>query len=159
MPSDPHSNPTDSPGAKPSREQTARLSRGEARIRRAFILSSVVIAGAVLIGGLGWLLLQRPAPETRVEEASLPTPMPAQPPAGDVGAASPPAVRFTDITEVAGIGFVHVNGAYGERLMPETIGSGAAFFDYDRDGDQDLFLVNSRRWPDRDEGEIGRAHV
>jgi len=57
-------------------------------------------------------------------------------------------VHFTDITEQAGIDFVHVNGAFGERLMPETIGSGAAFFDYDRDGDQDLLLVNSREWAD-----------
>jgi hypothetical protein len=56
-------------------------------------------------------------------------------------------VHFTDITAEAGIDFVHVNGAYGERLMPETIGSGAAFLDYDGDGLQDLLLINSTHWP------------
>lgn len=58
-----------------------------------------------------------------------------------------PGVTFTDITKQAGIDFVHNNGALGEKLLPETMGSGAAFFDYDNDGDSDLFLVNSQDWP------------
>ena len=61
-----------------------------------------------------------------------------------------PAVRFTDVTRTAGIDFVHYNGAYGEKLLPETMGSGCAFFDFDNDGHQDLLLVNSTAWPWRE---------
>jgi hypothetical protein len=66
-----------------------------------------------------------------------------------VGAASDemPTVRFTDITKEAGITFVHVNGAYGEKLLPETMGGGVAFFDFDGDGNQDLLFINSCYWP------------
>jgi hypothetical protein len=58
-----------------------------------------------------------------------------------------PTVRFTDITEAAGIRFRHSNGAFGRKLLPETMGSGVAFLDYDHDGRQDLLLINSCPWP------------
>jgi hypothetical protein len=59
-----------------------------------------------------------------------------------------PDVKFVDITDAAGIKFVHTSGATGEKLLPETMGSGVAFLDYDGDGDPDIFFVNSAPWPD-----------
>ena len=58
-----------------------------------------------------------------------------------------PSVKFTDITVAAGIKFVHHNGAYGDKLLPETMGGGVAFLDYDNDGYQDLLFINSTYWP------------
>ena len=58
-----------------------------------------------------------------------------------------PTVRFTDITAASGIRFSHHNGAYGDKLLPETMGGGVAFFDCDGDGDADLLFVNSGSWP------------
>jgi len=60
-----------------------------------------------------------------------------------------PRVTFTDVTAAAGIHFQHTSGAFGRKYLPETMGSGVAFLDADGDGRQDLFLVNSMKWPGR----------
>ncbi|HXW18333.1 MAG TPA: CRTAC1 family protein [Candidatus Acidoferrales bacterium] len=66
----------------------------------------------------------------------------------ELSAAESPAIQFEDITRAAGIHFTHDNGAYGRKFLPEAMGSGVAFIDYDNDGWQDIFFVNSADWPD-----------
>ncbi len=99
----------------------------------------IVVVGAVV--ALGILLARRPeaqAPVQAIESAA---------PEAVIRSADPPPVRFTQITQEAGVDFVHVTGAYGDKLLPETMGGGVAFFDFDRDGDPDLLLVNGSPWP------------
>jgi hypothetical protein len=57
------------------------------------------------------------------------------------------AVRFEDVTRAAGIHFVHNNGAFGKMWLPEAMGSGVAFLDYNNDGWPDILLVNGQDWP------------
>lgn len=62
-------------------------------------------------------------------------------------------IVFTDITEQAGIHFKYNNGAFGKKYLPETMGPGACFIDYDNDGWQDILLVNSMDWPGHKSGK------
>jgi hypothetical protein len=62
-------------------------------------------------------------------------------------AAQGPGFSLTDVTYKAGINFKHNNGGFGGKLLPETLGSGCAFLDYDGDGWQDILLVNGMDWP------------
>jgi hypothetical protein len=79
----------------------------------------------------------------------------AAPPPGGHGNFSPAgrsetaAPRFTDVTAAAGIHFRHASGASGAKRMPEPLGSGCAFWDYNGDGRLDLLLLNGRPLPDR----------
>jgi hypothetical protein len=69
--------------------------------------------------------------------------------------AAGPTVTFVDATAPAGLRFVHTNGAFGKKYLPETIGSGALFLDADGDGWQDVLLVNSKAWV----GQPGRRSL
>lgn len=134
--------------ANPRTEEEAGSHGGDdAVIGRAFRWSILFIALAGLLATLIWLISSRPDTQsTVVQEPALTGPLSLpQPQAG----ASPPRVAFTDITREAGIDFVHVNGAYGERLLPETMGGGVAFLDFNNDGAQDLMFVNASEWPGR----------
>ncbi len=51
-------------------------------------------------------------------------------------------VKFTDVTDLSGIEFQHFTGTTGNRYMPETMGAGCAFLDYDADGNLDILLAN-----------------
>ncbi len=61
--------------------------------------------------------------------------------------AAVPGFRLTEISRQAGIDFRHNSGAFGGKFLPETLGSGCAFLDYDNDGWQDILLINGMDWP------------
>ena len=58
-------------------------------------------------------------------------------------------IHFTDVTQPARIKFTHNSGRTGKKYLPETLGSGGAFFDYNNDGWPDILLVNGKDWSPR----------
>jgi enediyne biosynthesis protein E4 len=131
----------------PSDEQDELVRADDAVIGRAVRWSLVALSAILMIGAVTVLVLKHKAPVTAPPLARIAAPVnPARP------RAEVPLARFTDITKQAGIGFVHNSGAAGEKLLPETMGSGVAFLDFDNDGNQDLLFVNSTSWPWQDGG-------
>lgn len=94
---------------------------------------------------------QSTPPQARQEHAVSPQRSPANPPqpsaAGAVTSRPSGAIRFVDVTSQAGIHFRHNSGAFGQKYLPETMGSGVCVLDYDNDGWQDILFVNSMDWP------------
>jgi hypothetical protein len=121
---------------------------GEAVIRKAFYRSLLTIVIAIVAAyAIYYFTRQESAPEP-VQQQAVKGPVIAQ-----QASIKMPEVRFRDITRDAGIDFVHTNGAYGDRLLPETMGGGGGFIDYDNDGDQDIILINASYWPDRQQND------
>lgn len=119
--------------------------------------SAIFRVGALLVA---FGLIAAPsaqAPSSQAASSSAPPPASSSKSASGTGtaAASTPALTpvaesaivFTNVTAQAGITFRHNSGAFGKKYLPETMGAGVAFLDYDNDGNQDLFLVNGKNWP------------
>ncbi len=145
MPADPKQQP--SPGASAARPAPDAQANGDEErddtvIAVAFEYSLIVIGVLLLIAGgvYAWRSFPRPQVVVEAEAPELPA-VRALPPV------ELPRILFQDVTDASGIDFIHENGAYGDKLLPETMGGGCAFLDYDADGDADILFVNSMRWP------------
>ncbi len=113
----------------------------DAAVGRAFKVSAAIILCAIVMVMIGFYLFRPEEQASEIVETPLDVPT-----VRDEQSVVIPELPFTDITELAGIDFQHENGARGEKLLPESMGSGCAFFDCDNDGDQDILLLNSTTW-------------
>jgi hypothetical protein len=119
---------------KPDRPDDAIIGRA---LRR-----SLLVVGAMLALGVAFWWFQRKPTDRATRTTEIAPPISPARLSQEI-----PVVQFTDITAEAGLRFSHHNGAYGEKLLPETMGGGVAFLDYDGDGRPDLLFINSTDWP------------
>ena len=101
----------------------------DAVIGRAFRGSAIALLAIALIGLAVMYFRSRSVPQEAVVEKTVEAPKILV-----QETAKAPRVGFVDVTAASGITFAHVNGARGKKFLPETMGSGVAFLDYDVDG-------------------------
>jgi enediyne biosynthesis protein E4 len=121
-------------------EQTSRISM-------RVVLTTVLLAFSIFGSACKKSDMVPVATQGEIATAS-PSPSPSPTPPRPSG-----PIEFVDVTAQAGIRFKHNSGAFGKKYLPETIGSGGAFLDYDNDGWQDILLVNSMNWPEQKGGK------
>jgi len=123
-------------------EQTPPPDQDDAVLSRGLRISGIVL-GILALAGAGVAIVSNlNKPASRVQVTTLAVPQSAA-----RTNLVMPTVPFEDITAAAGIQFRQETGAYGEKLLPETMGGGVAFLDYDGDDAPDLLFVNGSYWP------------
>jgi len=114
--------------------------------QRNWVIYCLLLSLAIVLSGCKEPSSNAPA-AVQPSEAAM-TPSPSSTPIRPSG-----PIEFTDVTAQAGIHFKHNSGAFGKKYLPETMGAGCAFLDYDNDGWQDILLVNSSDWPEHKNGK------
>jgi enediyne biosynthesis protein E4 len=129
----------------PGQPVSGSQNSGESNLlmRRSFIILRFMFVSLLLLSACKQSATPVSGPPAEVaNQAPSPSPSPTPPrPSGPI--------EFTDVTAQAGIHFKHNSGAFGKKYLPETLGTGCAFLDYDNDGWQDILIVNSTAWPER----------
>jgi enediyne biosynthesis protein E4 len=123
--------------------ETEELAHADDTIIGRAVRRSIWVAVVLGALGAGGYFLLRPKPAMHLKQTTVIS----APKSVTASTEEIPVARFTDITASSGIDFVHENGAYGDKLLPESMGGGVAFFDYDGDGKQDVLFINSTYWP------------
>ncbi len=137
------SDPADKNQPKPRPEDIEELVHADdAVVGRAIWRSLIALAIILILGGAAFLALRRKPEAKPTQMTSITAPTSPTRSVPDV-----PEAKFTDVTAASGVNFAHYSGAYGDKLLPETMGGGVAFFDFDNDGDADLLFINGTDWP------------
>lgn len=103
-------------------------------------LIGLMLLGIPVIGVLIYLNVSKSREEATETEVTLPT-------VRQLDSASLPGLKMVNVTQQSGVDFMHHTGRAGEKLLPETMGSGVAVFDYNGDSHLDLLFVDSTLWP------------
>ena len=112
-------------------------------------ICALVISSLLLLTGCKKDPTQEASVNATAPEQAATQPAGQQAPASLEAPRPSGAIEFTDVTAQAGIRFKHNSGAVGKKYLPETLGPGCAFLDYDNDNWQDILLVNSANWPEK----------
>ncbi|MFM7819180.1 MAG: FG-GAP repeat domain-containing protein, partial [Verrucomicrobiota bacterium] len=128
---------------RPDLDPEEMVAGDDQAVGRGLRISLFIVLVLASVGGAVWIALRPPKVAGPVKVTQLKAPETAN---TNVLAQIPKAT-FTDVTASAGIGFRHETGAYGDKLLPETMGSGVAFADLDGDTAPELLFVNGTQWP------------